>query len=100
ASYYEAFGTRATLRARLRQILDASARAAIPPLHRLLADVPPPLLLLTADPDVQLERAFAAAQRPYDLVVYPAERRDLGNAVLSWPHGAGEATTRAATHLD
>jgi SIR2-like domain len=100
ASYYEAFGTRATLRARLRQILDASARAAIPPLHRLLADIPTPLLIVTTNHDVQLERAFAAAQRPYDLVVYPAERRDLGNAVLWWPHGAAEPSTPATNELD
>ncbi len=101
ASYYEAFGTRATLRARLRQILDATAVAgAIPPLHRLLAQVSAPLLIVTTNYDAQLERAFAEARRPYDLVVYPAERRDLGNAVLWWPHQAAEPSTPATNELD
>jgi hypothetical protein len=101
ASYYEAFGTRPTLRARLRQVLDASGLAdAIPPLYHLLAQVPTPLLIMTTNYDAQLERAFAAAGRPYDLVVYPADRRDLCNAVLWWPHGAAEPSTPATNEVD
>jgi len=101
ASYYEAFATRGALRARLRQVLDAAPLAgAIPPLHELLARVPTPLLIVTTNYDVQLERAFRAAGRPYDLVVYPAERRDLANAVLWWPHGAAEPSTPATNELD
>ena len=101
ASYYEAFGTRATLRARLRQILDATAlTGVIPPLHHLLAELSTPLLIVTTNHDVQLERAFAAAHRPYDLVVYPAERRDLANAVLWWPHRAAGPSTPATNELD
>jgi hypothetical protein len=100
ASYYEAFGTRGTLRARLRQVLDTTALPAIAPLHRMLAQVSVPLLIVTTNYDAELERAFAAAQRPYDLVVYPADRRDLSNAVLWWPHGATEPSTPATNELD
>jgi len=83
-----------------RRLGTRALAAAPPPLHRLLADVPVPLLIVTTNLDAQLERAFAAAGRPYDLVVYPADRRDLGNAVLWWPHGATEPTTPATNELD
>jgi hypothetical protein len=76
------------------------ADAAIPPLYGLLAEVPTPLLIVTTSYDAQLERAFRAAQKPYDLVVYPADRKDLGNAVVWWPHGAAEPKTPAPNELD
>lgn len=90
ASYYETFLTRATLRERLRQILGSEtvAHGPVPSLYRFLAELTRPLLIVTANYDVQVERAFRAAQKPYDLVVYPADRKDLANAVLWWPHGA------------
>jgi len=101
ASYYEAFQTRATLRERLRQVLgpDALASAVIPSLYRLLAEAPRPLLIITANYDTQLERAFQDAQKPYDLVVYGADRKDLANAVLWWPAGAVEPETPAPNEL-
>lgn len=102
ASYYEAFQTRATLRERLRQVLgpDALASAAIPSLYEFLAKAPRPLLVVTTHYDTQIERAFRAAQKPYDLVIYGADRKDLANAVLWWPHGAAEPETPAPNALD
>jgi hypothetical protein len=102
ASYYEAFHTRATLRERLREILgsEAVAAASIPSLYRFLAGIPRPLLIITANYDVQLESAFRAAEKPYDLVVYPADRKDLANAILWWPHGATEPEALAPNALD
>lgn len=102
ASYYEAFLTRATLRERLRQILgsESIANASIPSLYRFLAEVPKPLLIVTTNYDAQIERAFRAAQKPYDLVVYPADRKDLANAILWWPHGATEPEAPAPNALD
>ena len=98
ASYYEAFGTRATLRARLRQVLDTRTLAVEPPpLHRLLADIPVPLLIVTTNLDALAQRAFVAADRPYDLVVYPADRRDLGNAVLCGRTGPPSPPRRPPT---
>lgn len=90
ASYYEAFQTRTSLRTRLRQILgpDALAGVAIPSLYRFLAEVPRPLLIITANYDTQLEHAFHAVQKPYDLVVYAADRKDLANTVLWWSAGS------------
>jgi hypothetical protein len=102
ASYYEAFETRATLRERLRQVIgpDALADAAIPSLYRFLAEAPRPLLIISANFDTQIERAFREAGKPYDLVVYGADRKDLANAVLWWPHGAAEPRTPAPNELD
>jgi hypothetical protein len=102
ASYYEAFHTRATLRERLRQVLgsEAVAAASIPALYRFLADIERPILIITANFDVQLECAFRAAKKPYDLVVYPADRKDLANAILWWPHGATEPEALAPNALD
>ena len=61
--------------------------------------MPRPLLVVTANYDTQIERAFRDAQKPYDLVVYVADRKDLANAVLWWPHGAAEPQTPAPNEL-
>jgi hypothetical protein len=102
ASYYEAFLTRATLRERLRQVLgsESNANASVPSLYRFLAEIPRPLLIVTANYDAQIERAFRAAGKPYDLVVYPADRKDLANAILWWPHGATAPEATAPNALD
>ncbi|MGF1643748.1 MAG: SIR2 family protein [Thiotrichales bacterium] len=102
ASYYEAFQTRATLRERLRQILKPAdlGQFAIPSVYRLLAEVPAPQLIITTNYDTLIETAFRAAGKPYDLVVYPADRKDLANAVLWWPQGAREPRTPAPNELD
>ena len=102
ASYYEADKSRAALRERLRQVLgpDALASATVPSLYEFLAKIPRPLLVVTTNYDTQIERAFRAAQKPYDLVVYGADRKDLANAVLWWPHGAAEPETPTPNALD
>jgi hypothetical protein len=50
--------------------------------------------------DTLVEQAFLAAGKPYDLVVYPADRSDFANALLWWPHGATEPTPVEANKLD
>jgi hypothetical protein len=102
ASYYEVVATRDVLRDRLRQFFGAGALGTgdAPPLYALLAAVQAPLLIVTTNYDTGLERAFHAAGRPYDLVVYPADRKDLGNAVLWWEHGATAPATPAPNELD
>lgn len=102
ASYYEAFETRAALRERLHLLLgsEAVAKASIPSLYRVFAELPTPLLIVTANYDTQLEYAFRNAGKPYDLVVYPADRKDLANAILWWPHGATEPETLPPNRLD
>lgn len=63
---------------------------SVGPLHQYLASLPGPLLIVTTNYDTLLEEAFLRAGKPYDLVVYPSDRKDLANAVLWWPHGASE----------
>ena len=102
SSYYETFQGRPALRERLRQILVPQADSAfrLPPLYGLLAEVPVPLLILSAGFDTQIEQAFRAAGKPYDLVIYPADRKDLASAVLWWRHGDTEPRTPAPNELD
>lgn len=57
-------------------------------IHRLLAEAPCPLLIVSTNYDTLLEQAFRDAGKPFDLIIYPADRPDFGNAMLSWPHGA------------
>lgn len=58
------------------------------------------MLIVSANYDAQIERAFRAAGKPYDLVVYSAERKDLANAILWWPHGATEPEVVVPNALD
>lgn len=102
SSYYETFQGRPALRERLRQILvpQADTGILVPPLYSLLAEVPVPLLILSTCFDTQIEQAFRAAGKPYDLVIYPADRKDLASAVLWWPHGDTQPRTPAPNELD
>jgi hypothetical protein len=102
SSYYEAFKTRALLRERLREVLNVNSTAEFPPpqLYTLLAGFATPMLIVTTNYDTQLERAFHAVGRPYDLVVYPTDRKDLANSVLWWPHGATAPKAPAPNQLD
>src|SRR5262249_51075314 len=56
------------------------------------------LLLLTTI--LLSSKAFNAANKPYDLVVHPADRKDIANAVLWWPYGASEPKVRTPNELD
>ncbi|HWS54243.1 MAG TPA: SIR2 family protein [Pyrinomonadaceae bacterium] len=58
-----------------------------------------PLLVVTTNYDDLLEQAFNALGRPYDLVIYPTDRKDIAASVLWWPHGAGEPEAVAPNQL-
>jgi hypothetical protein len=98
ASYYADIAGRRTLRERLREVLNRSYQSG--PLHEFLAAVPAPLVIVVTNYDTLVEQAFRAAGKPYDLVVYPADRKDVANAVLWWPHGAPEPLATAPNELD
>jgi hypothetical protein len=92
SSYYVDVAGREGLRGRLREVFN---NQFVPgPLHELLAAVPAPLVIVVTNYDTLVEEAFRKADRPYDLVVYPADRTDFANATLYWPHG--EAAPRIA----
>jgi hypothetical protein len=99
ASYFVHVAGRSVLRERLRDLLNNDYEPAS--VHTFLArDVPPPPVIVVTNYDTLLEQAFRAARKPYDLVVYPADRKDFANAVLWWPHGAPQPQAVEANKLD
>ena len=97
-SYYVLRGGRKSLRKRLRQMLNGSYQPG--PLHHFLAAIPSPQVIVVTNYDTLVEQAFIAAGKPYDLVVYPADRKDIANSILWWPPGALEPTPVKPNELD
>jgi len=98
SSYYADISGRRTLRERLREILNHAYQPG--ELHKFLASVPAHQVIVATNYDTLLEQAFRSAGKPYDLVIYPADRKDIANAVLWWPHGKTEPTPIAPNDLD
>lgn len=98
ASYYHEVSGRRLLRERLREIIDRPY--SFGPLHSLLASVSAPLVIVSTNYDTLLEQAFRAAGRPYHLVAYPADRKDVAGSVLWWPYGAADPTVVPPNELD
>jgi hypothetical protein len=98
SSYYIEMAGRRGLRRRLRQMLNADCQPG--PLHQFLACVPAPQVIVVTNYDTLLERAFIAAGKPYDLVIYPADRKDIASSVLWWPHSAAEPLPIKPNELD
>jgi NAD-dependent SIR2 family protein deacetylase len=98
AQWYEVVAGRRPLYRELREIF---ARRRFPPtaLHRHLAAVKAPLLIVTTNYDDLIEQAFEDAAKPYDLVVHTTDRA-MGDRLLWWPHGATEPTLVRAAKLD
>jgi hypothetical protein len=59
-------------------------------IHKYLAEIPTPLLIVTTNYDDLTERAFAAAGREYDLVVHANDCPEVAGSVLWWKAGATE----------
>ena len=97
SSYYSIVSGRSVLRERLREVLNHPYGAG--ELHSFLASVPAHQVIVTTNYDSLLEQAFITAGRPFDLVIYPADRKDIANAVLWWPHGKTEPVVAAPNEL-
>jgi hypothetical protein len=97
SSYYADISGRRILRERLREVLNHQYQLG--PLHRFLASVPAHQVIVTTNYDTLLEQAFREAGKPYDLVIYPADRKDFANAVIWWPHGKTEPFIEAPNDL-
>jgi hypothetical protein len=69
-------------------------------LHEFLAAVPAFLVIVVTNYDTLVEQAFRAAGKPYDLVVYPTDRKDFANAILWWRHGSAKPVVTAPNELD
>jgi SIR2-like protein len=98
ASYYAIVSGRRTLHERLHEIFNY--KFTFGPLHTFLASVPAPLLIVSTNYDTFIEQAFHAANKPYDLIIHPSERKDIANAVWWWPHGAPEPSVVPPNELD
>jgi hypothetical protein len=98
SSYYVDVNGRSVLRDRLRQILDRDYASG--PLHEFLASLDTPQVIVSTNYDTLIERAFLAAKRPFDLVVYSSDNKEYANSVLWWPHGAAEPKALAPNQLD
>ena len=59
-------------------------------IHKYLAEIPTPLLIVTTNYDDLTERAFATAGREYDLVVHANDSQEVAGSVLWWKAGATE----------
>jgi hypothetical protein len=86
AQYYTLVAGRPRLRQRLRGFFGRSF--AFASIHQLLAQVPVPLLIVTTNYDDLIERAFQAAGRRYDLVIYPTDNQEWSGSVIWWKYGA------------
>ncbi len=98
SSYYADISGRRTLRDRLREVFVREYPRGS--LHDFLATVPAPMVVVATNYDTLVEQAFRSAGKPYDLVIYPADRKDIANAVLWWTHGAPEPQVVAPNELD
>lgn len=88
ASYFVDAAARRRLRDDLREVFDRDRDPC--DIHTYLADLQTPLLIVTTNYDDLTERAFAKANRPYDLVVHPTDNKDLAASVFWWRSDATE----------
>lgn len=98
ASYYDEVNGRVVLRDRLHQILDRDYPSGS--LHRFLASIDIPQVIVSTNFDTLIEETFRTAGRAFDRVVYPSDSKDYANSILWWPHGAVEPQAVEPNHLD
>lgn len=97
ASYFVELSARQRLCETLRKEFTVDAKPS--PMHRYLASIRSPLLVVTTNYDDLMERAFIEAGHPYDLVVHPTDQREVEGSVLWWEHGATEPQAVAPNKL-
>lgn len=96
ASYLQVQSTRDDLMGYLRQIF--SRQYPYGAIHKLLAEAPKQMLIVTTNYDDLIEHAFDDAGKPYHLVMYP-ESDELAAAVQWWKPGAAEPESFAPAVL-
>lgn len=100
ASYYEDISDRCELRDRLHKLFNHNFKFG--PIHKFLASIPCPQVIVVTNYDTLMEQAFKEAGKPYDLVIYPAEgkEKDNANAILWWSHGESKPKSIVPNELD
>ncbi len=97
SSYYLEQFDRPGLLADLRRVFDRNCE--IGDVHRFLAELNTPVLIVTTNYDDLVERAFKEKERPFHLVVHPADNKELAGSVLWWKPGATEPEAHAPSKL-
>jgi hypothetical protein len=97
AAFYEETTARKGLTDQLHKFFDHDFAPC--EIHKYLAEIPTPLLIVTTNYDDLTERAFAAAGREYDLVVHANDYQEVANSVLWWKAGAAEPEPVQAREL-
>jgi hypothetical protein len=87
AQYFDVVGGRQALEEELHEIFDCDY--PLTPLHTYLAEIETPLLIVTTNYDDLVERAFAAAKRPLDVVTHTT-KPTLGDNLL-WRKAGADA---------
>jgi len=98
ALYYELCAGRLYLQSKLRSIFLHAYRPGS--LHRFLANLPNPILIVTTNYDRLLEQAFLAQDKPYHLVVTPIALPECEKKVLWWKHNDNRPTIISPDELD
>ena len=98
SSYTADVSGRPLLRQRLRAALSGNYQCGA--LHRFLAAIPAHMLIVVTNYDTLLEDAFREAGKPFDLVVYAADRPSIANSLLWWENGADTPVTVEANQFD
>lgn len=101
ASYYSDVAKRPALRRKLRELLTGTYQPG--PLHKFLASLDKPQVIVVTNYDTLVEQAFEKIDKPYDLVVYAADskKKDVNNAVLWRPYGQKlQAVAPNELHID
>lgn len=88
AAYFAETSARRRLRDRLRKVFNKDFEPG--PMHRYLAGLSNPMLIITTCYDDMLERAFREADRPFDVVVSPTDRKDFAASIFLWKHHTSE----------
>lgn len=97
ASYFVETTARSRLRQRLHDLFNRDYEPC--DIHHYLAEMPAPMLIVTTNYDDLVERAFERANKPFDLVVHPTDRKDVAASVLWWKHGAEQPEAVAPNKL-
>ena len=91
SSYYTQTADRPSLIDFMKEVFHRDYQ--IGQIHRFLAELTAPLLIVSTNYDDLLERAFQEKRKPYHLVTYPTDRTDLAASVLWWKPNATEPET-------
>jgi len=87
ASFYSSVGGHNMLYRTLRRLFYGYSDPAL--VHKELANVSAPLLIVTTNYDALMEDALRAKKKPFDVVVHCTDSANKGH-VLYWKHGASD----------